>query len=95
MIILECKKNKFYSDIDELLFFEWVKKISCIKNFEGKGSSIFLNVKSKEVSKEELVELVALFYRYIVNMKQLKIFLTKMNNSWFKAKGKYWYKKIF
>ena len=95
MTVLECKKVKFYSDIDELFFFEWIKRISCVKSIEGSGSSVFLNLKSKEVSRNELVELIALFYRYEINMKQLSVFSTKKNNSWFKVRDKYWYKKIF
>ena len=36
MIKLECKKIKFYSELDEHSFFERVGKIKCVKSIEGK-----------------------------------------------------------
>lgn len=95
MIVLECKKIKFYSELDELVFFERLRKIPSIKNYEGEGTSLFIHINSKEVPKDHLLELIALFYRYKVNMKQLGVFGSEKNNSWFKVKGKYWYRKIF
>ncbi len=95
MIVLECKKVKFYSDIDELLFFEWIKRIPCVKSSHGRKSSILIDIKSKKISQHDLLELIALFYKYRVNMKQLDVFLTDQNDSWFKVKGRYWYKRIF
>ncbi len=45
---------------------------------------------------EDLRELIALFYRYKVDMKQLEIFLNNDNQAWFyEGKKAYWHKRVF
>ncbi len=96
MIKLECKKVVFYSELDELSFFERVNKLQCIKSYEGINYSIFLHVKTKTVSDNCLRELISLFHRYKIEMSQLSQFLNEKNKNWFKDNQKaYWYKKVF
>jgi len=41
-------------------------------------------------------ELLALFYRYKIDMKQLQIFLNKNNKQWFQDNTKaYWHRRVF
>jgi len=94
--ILICKGVEFCSLKDEDAFFEWIKKLSCIDKFHGRGDELYLYISSNALNDEDLMELLALFYRYKVNMKQLKIFLNKKNEKWFYEDVKaYWHKKVF
>ena len=95
-ITLVCKSVLYYSQIDEDLFFEWIKNISAIKKISGKGDELYLYFTSKQISDDDLRELLALFYRYKIDMKQLKIFLIDKNRAWFYGHPKgYWHKKVF
>jgi hypothetical protein len=43
-----------------------------------------------------LRELLALFYRYKIEMSQFSVFLSEKNKKWFyDNKQAYWYKKVF
>jgi hypothetical protein len=95
-VFLICKSVIFYSQKDEDMFFTWIKKIKCIEKFEGAGDELYLDLKSKVISDQNLRDLLALFYRYKIDMKQLKIFLNKRNEKWFYGNPKgYWHKKVF
>lgn len=77
-------------------FFEWLKRVKSITDLEGVGDELYLCFKNAKISAEDLRELVALFYRYKIDMKQLKIFLNEKNKEWFFENRKsYWHRKVF
>lgn len=82
-ITLICKKVKFYSRSDENAFFVWIKNMRCIVEFKGVADTIVLCIKNKKIKDEDLRDLVSLFRRYKINMKQLEIFLNKGNQELF------------
>lgn len=89
-VVLECKRVKFYDPYDEDAFFEWAKKIKCIKNIGGVGDKILLSVDYDTMNDEELYALAALFRRYKVNTKQLEDFLnTNHRDLFFRYKDCY------
>jgi len=95
-IVLTCKEVWYYSPIDEELFFIWIKKIGSIAHFDGIGDELYLYFETNEVSEDDLRELLALFYRYKIDMKQLSRFLTEDNKKWFYGNKKaFWHKKVF
>lgn len=94
--ILTCKRVTFYAPKDEDAFFEWIEKIPSITKFDGRGDELYLYLDSTEISDEDLDEILALFYRYKIDMKQLKIFLSEHNKEWFFDNPiAYWHKKVF
>jgi hypothetical protein len=95
MIILECKLVRFLSELDELSFDERIQKISCIEFSKGLGDTLFLKIKSKNISDRCLRELISLFYRYKINMTQLAVFLNEKNKHWFLDQKAFWFKKTF
>jgi hypothetical protein len=95
MIKLICKKVEFYSRNDESAFFEWIAKIRVIKKWEGVGDEIHLYVPKTIVSKTSLRDLMALFFRYKINMRQLQQLVNDKNRDFFMNTKKYWYKRIF
>jgi len=95
-IKLTCKKVTFYFQKDEEAFFEWIKKIKCINFISAIGDELYLHIKKKHISDDDLRSLIGLFYRYKVDMKQLQIFLNKNNQKWFFESPKgFWHKRIF
>ncbi|AZZ95960.1 hypothetical protein [Pseudoalteromonas sp. R3] len=92
---LEAKSIKFLSTADEQSFFDRLNALSCVNDVFGQGFSIIIDT-DKSPDDKELRELIALFYRYNVDMKQLRVFLSKSNRIWFKHnRQSYWYKKVF
>lgn len=95
-IKLICKSVRFYSRIDEDAFFEWISKVECIDDFYGAGEELYLLIAAEELHDHDLRELLALFYRYKIDMKQLQRFLCPDNKKWFYDNKKaYWHKKVF
>jgi hypothetical protein len=94
-IQLLCKRVKFYALKDEDAFFEWIKKIKCIKNISAIGNELSLDLPHL-ISDDDLRDILALFYRYKIDMHQLFIFLNDTNKSWFYEGNKgYWYDNVF
>ena len=54
-----------------------------------------LVVRSKRLSQESLRDLLALFHRYEISMRQLAQFQNDENQTWFTAPHMYWHKKVF
>jgi len=94
MPILKCQKTAFYSELDEELFFIGLKKVSSVKNVEGRGWDLFFSVSARP-SNKALRELLGLFFRYKVDMRQLAQFRTKKNQAWFHSQDAYWFKRVF
>jgi hypothetical protein len=82
-IILTCTPLRFYTTLDEDLCFEWIKKISCIDSFKGKGPALYLHITNKPVSNTDLLNLIGLFDRYKFDNTQLLIFKNDSNKEWF------------
>jgi len=94
--VLICKSVKYYSRKDEDTFFEWIKKIDCIDSLKGVGTKLHLQISCNNVHDHDLRDLLALFYRYKIDMKQLQRFLNKNNEQWFYSNKKsYWHKRVF
>lgn len=88
---LTCKSVYFYSMKDEDAFFEWIGKIDCIEKFEGVRDELYLDFVQKKLNYDDIKDLIALFYRYKIDMKQLKQLLNEENKEAFKP----WSKEIF
>lgn len=85
----------YYSQYDEDVFFNWLKKIKCVVNFDGEGEILRFEVNKTKLNDRWLREILALFFRYEIEMTQLKVFIHKNNSSWFCDPEKYWYTSVF
>ena len=94
MPVLKCRKTVFYSQLDEGMFFDALKKISAVRKIEGSSSDLFLSV-SARLSDKALRELLGLFFRYQIDMSQLAQFATTKNQKWFRTSDAYWAKSVF
>jgi hypothetical protein len=71
MVKLICRKVVFNSEGDELSYFEWISRIRAVSRWEGVGDEIHLYLPRAAIPQKSLRELVALFYRYNIDMRQL------------------------
>ena len=94
MRTLRCSRIIYFSQLDEALFFDALSKISGIQKFEGIGPDLILTTRSR-LSNRSLQELIGLFTRYRIEMRQLSQYSTKQNESWFRDPEKFWYKRVF
>lgn len=95
MVELECKNVVFYSPQDESAFFAWAQAIPAVEKVSGRGRSIILAVRSNRVPDASLRELLALFRRYRVSMRQLAQFRHPRNEGWFASPEAFWFKSVF
>jgi hypothetical protein len=94
MPILRYHAVTFYSQLDEKLFFEGLGAIAAVSKIEGEGSDILVHVQSRP-SATALRDLLAISFRYGVDMKQLAQFVTPQNRGWFRRRGMYWSRLVF
>ena len=94
--ILVCKSVRFYARKNEDAFFEWIKKIDCIDEISAAGKELYLHISTDDIHDQDLDDLIGLFYRYKINMKQLQRFLTKDSKKWFyDNKKSFWHRRVF
>jgi hypothetical protein len=95
-VYLTCKGVRFCARKDEDAFFEWIKKIKCIKSFEGARDELYLDLVDRPLRDKDLDDLIGLLYRYKIDMKQLAQFLTPKNKPWFYDNKKaFWHRRVF
>lgn len=93
---LTCEKVAFFSELDEEMFFSWIQKIDSVIKAEGVGQQIRLHVQSEYLPDKCLRELLALFWRYQINMRQFRSFRNHKNEKWFKCNREaFWYESVW
>ncbi len=75
-IVLVCEDVIFCSPYDESAFFEWVARIDCIEGLSALTNSMFLHIVSSDLHDQDVNDLMSLFHRYKIDMKQLQQFVT-------------------
>jgi len=91
VIRLDCSGVMFGSQLDERHMFEWAMQIPGVLRWERDT----LVVKSLNLSQASLRDLLALFSRYQIPMRQLAQFRTSRNEKWFAASQMYWHASVF
>ena len=89
------KGPRYFSLGDEDAFFNWLRTIKCVKDFGGVGWDLHITL-PRPPGNADLRELIALFFRYRVNMRSLAAFRTKRKSKWFAENPKaFWRSKVF
>jgi hypothetical protein len=94
-LILNAKRILYFSENDEAAFFEWLDKLSCVQRYEGELDVLHIHIDKTKVDEYELRELISLFRRYEVDLKQLRIFDRAEFESWFRDPCAYWHVPVF
>lgn len=91
MVRLDCSGVHFGSQLDEKHMFEWAMKIPCAVRWDQDT----LIVDSLDLSDADLYDLIALFRRYGVSLRQLAQFRSAKNEAWLCDPQKYWHEGMF
>jgi hypothetical protein len=95
LVRLEISQPKsYFSQRDANHFFGWLQETNFIKNVKGVHHSLFLTIEG-EIEREELYNLIALFTRYQMDLRELRGLCEKHNNKWFRSKKVYWHEAMF
>ena len=92
---LRADRVTFFSNADEKSFFDWLDGLSFVRRYEGHGRTLHIFVSPEEVDEAALRELIALFYRYNIDLRQLAVFNRADFDHWFRNKRAYWYERVF
>jgi hypothetical protein len=92
---IRCKGITFFSRGDEEAFFLWARTIPHIREIGGERDEIVLRLQANAIADDSLRELIGLFHRYGVAMRQLAAFETVENKAWFRDTEKYWHAAVF
>ena len=72
-----------------------VGQIVCVEKYEGQLDVLNIHVNQDRVDEGSVYELLALFRRYGVDMKQLHVFDREDFAGWFRDPRAHWFKEIF
>lgn len=85
----------FFSQGDESAFFSWLKGMPFVERYEGRGRTLHIVVDLEAVDEDGFRDILALFRRYEIEMKQLSVFDQNQFASWFRNEQAYWHKEVF
>jgi hypothetical protein len=92
---LIAKSVSYYSDGDETAFFRWLDSIPCVIDYHGVHDELQINIAHEKVDKYDIRELIALFYRYNVELKQLLALDRAEFQGLLRDPKKYWHNAMF
>jgi hypothetical protein len=95
IVELEATSVKYFAPGDERAFFAWLDQIPCVKRYAGRGHTLYISVDAAAVDQDGLRELLALFFRYGIELGQLAALDRNELTDWFRDKKAYWYKEVF
>lgn len=93
-LMLITRGPLYYAYGDEKAFFGWLESIPCVASVGGHHRDIHIKLK-RQPGDNDLRELIALFFRYRMNMRKLAVYRTARNAHWFDDPEKYWHTKVF
>lgn len=95
VVELQADSVVFYSRQDEASFFARLQELPCVVDVAGKGRILHIQADRQRVDDEALTELLALFHRYQVDLRQLRVFDERRFARWFRRRPSYWHDAVF
>jgi len=94
---------RFYSALDEDMFFHGLKSIAAIKSYvvkngrpdKGRPNLVVLTLDKPVMEDVSLMNLIGLMARYALDMSSLASQASEENAVWFKDNKAYWFKNVF
>lgn len=74
--------------------FEWLGRITVVREVTGEGRDLIIVLK-RAPTDTQLRDLLALFFRYRMDMTPLAALLTAKNQVWFSDPRNYWFEAVF
>jgi hypothetical protein len=94
-MILQIALSSFYSRGDERRLFQGFKEIAAIRNVQGVGRDLLLDIEVAALNKEAMRELLALLWRYEIPLTPLRAFAEKKKFDWLNDSQGYWHSAMF
>ena len=92
---LIIQEGKYYSQADEKAFYDRLNQLRCVKSVRGEPDGLHIAL-SRPPTQMQLQELIALLYRYGLDMRPLASLPTERNAAWFANDRKmFWHAKVF
>lgn len=93
---IEIQLTPFYSRGDERRLFQGLAEIDCIKNIHGVGRGLVFDINLNRLSREKLFELVALLWRYQIDLQPLRQLAERNKKfAWLAEPHFYWHASMF
>ncbi|MCD5329674.1 hypothetical protein ACFFU8_15245 [Chromobacterium piscinae] len=93
---MQIRLTSFYSYGDERRFFQGLDEIDCIKNIKGVGRDLIFDINLNYLSKERLLELIALFWRYQIDLAPLRVLAERSKKfAWLSEECHYWHGHMY
>lgn len=93
-MLIRVQGPTYFSQSDEKAMFEWLSRITVVRDVNGEGRDLIIRLKRAPTDKQ-LGDLLALFFRYQMDMTPLAALRTPKNEVWFADKGSYWFDAVF
>lgn len=84
----------YFSQNDETTMFEWLGRITVVREVTGQARDLIILLK-RPPTDSQLRDLLALFFRYRMDMTPLAALRTDKNQSWFSDCGSYWFEAVY
>ena len=94
MEIVIAEPQVFYSRGDEDAFFGRLYNLPCVGPIVGLPDGLHIKLKHRP-SDSQLREIIALLFRYNLDMTPLAALRTARNAPWFDKPGMFWHQKVF
>ena len=95
VVTLRAKAVGFLSEQDEAMFFHWLRQLEEFASVRHEGDTLVIDVEKSKCHEYELRELIALFHRYAIEMRQLRAFETRSNQTWLASERAYWHRAMY
>jgi hypothetical protein len=93
---LVAKNVAWYCQLDEELFFEWLARIGAVVHLHGHGRELEITLDVARLDDKGLRELIGLFARYDLDMRQLAVLRDDAKRPWFSQRETAsWHERVF
>lgn len=93
-LLLVARQVTYGSPNDERAFFEWLERIDGVESVKGIGEEVHIHIKA-DIDEYGLRDLVALFFRYNVDLTQIPKVISTQIHPWLLKEGMYWFSAMF
>ncbi|MBH0774702.1 hypothetical protein [Nocardia bovistercoris] len=94
-VVLEAPHVTYYSPQDEAIFFGWLDKIDCVTSYRGELRTLYLTIDPARADHDALRELVALYRRYHIDLRELHPLTADRVGPWFSDQARWWHAEVF
>jgi hypothetical protein len=93
-LTLYADSIRFFSKLDEYAFADWLRTIPGFVGMNLVGTALEIEF-ALPAGDDCVREIIALFYRYKIDMRQLAQLENAANSKWMRSKNYYWATQVF